>query len=131
MIVTCHERLVQKLQWGIIFLSNIHNLQNFQPILKWNAFSFYPIFQKRCWNFSTYFILKPFMPGGNKKITHTWTSLQLKTAGLLTEVCVTFSLPPGIKGLNLWFDCACQWNITKCNCLMCFISVEKKIDYLN
>ena len=31
------------------------------------------------------------MPGGNKKVTHTKKSL----------VCVTFLLPPSIKGLKL------------------------------
>ena len=47
----------------------------------------------------------PLMPGGNKKVTHTilkqtcsWTlSVQLQ----VSLVCVTFLLPPGIKGLNV------------------------------
>ena len=33
-------------------------------------------------------LLNPLMPGGNKKVTHTLTNLQLKA----------FLLPPGIKG---------------------------------
>ena len=37
------------------------------------------------------------MPDGNKKVTQTWTNLQLKASGLFKYV--TFLLPPGIKGL--------------------------------
>ena len=38
------------------------------------------------------------MLGGNKKVTHTSTHLLLSAAGLCK--CVTFLLPPGIKGLR-------------------------------
>ena len=40
------------------------------------------------------------MPGGNKKVTHTETNLQLKAGGLFQYVW-SFLLPPGIKGLNI------------------------------
>ena len=38
--------------------------------------------------------INPLRPGGNIKVTHTYTNLQLKAA-----VCVTFLLTPGIKWL--------------------------------
>ena len=39
--------------------------------------------------------INPLMPGGNKRVVHIYTNLQLKAADLL---CLTFLLPPGIKG---------------------------------
>ena len=38
----------------------------------------------------------PLMPGGNKKVTHAKTNLQLSA---FVSVCVTFLLTPSIKGL--------------------------------
>ena len=37
-------------------------------------------------------MFKPLMPGGNKKVKHTYTHF--------VKVCVTSLLPPGIKGLK-------------------------------
>ena len=38
-------------------------------------------------------MVNPLMPGGNKKVTHTKTNLQLKASGLFSmcDLCVTFS----------------------------------------
>ena len=44
-------------------------------------------------------IINPLMPGGNKKVTHTETNLQLKAAGLSMW---TFLLPPGIIRLRVF-----------------------------
>ena len=48
--------------------------------------------------------INPLIPGGDKKITHTETNLQLKAADLFKYVR-TF-LPPDIKGLKMrnWND---------------------------
>ena len=43
--------------------------------------------------------LNPLMPGGNKKVTHTQTKLQLN-GWPFCDPCLTFLLPPGIKGLK-------------------------------
>ena len=43
----------------------------------------------------------PLIPGGNKKVTHTETNLQLKAADLFKYV--TFLLPPGTKELLNFF----------------------------
>ena len=45
-------------------------------------------------------LLNALIPGGNKKVTHIQTDLQLSATDLFKYVrCVTFLLPLGIKGL--------------------------------
>ena len=45
-------------------------------------------------------VINPLMSGGNEKLTHTETNLQLKAVGLIKYMW-PFYIPPGIKTLLL------------------------------
>ena len=71
-------------------------LHSEQPSLIVLVLSLLPKNDYVAYNTNQYPAINPLMPSGNKKVTHTSTNLQLSAM----YVCMTFLLPPGIKGLN-------------------------------
>ena len=53
------------------------------------------------------------MPGGNKKQGHTYLNRPAAESCRFVQVCVTFLLPPGIKGLSFNYTAMARLNQLK------------------